>query len=209
LTKIPGVGSTFPKLNCQGVHKTTCLIMCTLVSTRVLTHSRDSPDSPTSLSHFVRLASVAGICQTVLRDAPDSPHLPSHFARTRRTRQHSPKAIFEKNVTRLAKFARVTCESREFGASSHCLVLVHVYLTSFFKLCLKGAGGYFIPPPPFCASMCLIYIIIVSSILPSTDFIITLYVSYRSLQKLIKKSNGVLKKTKKKKYLSQQSKFFS
>jgi hypothetical protein len=46
----------------------------------------------------------------------------TYFARTRQTRRHSPKAIFEKNVTRLAKFARVTRESRKFGASSHCLV---------------------------------------------------------------------------------------
>ncbi len=48
--------------------------------------------------------------------------LPNHFARTRQTRQHSPKAIFEKNVTCLAKFARVIHESREFGTSSHCLL---------------------------------------------------------------------------------------
>jgi hypothetical protein len=33
-----------------------------------------------------------------------------------------PKAIFEKNVTRLDTFARVMSESREFGASGHCLV---------------------------------------------------------------------------------------
>jgi hypothetical protein len=46
-------------------------------------------------------------------------HLPSWVARTRQTRQHSPKAISKKNVTRLNKFARVTHESREFGASGH------------------------------------------------------------------------------------------
>jgi hypothetical protein len=49
-------------------------------------------------------------------------HLPSTFARTGQTHQHLPKAIFEKNVTRLAKFVRVIRESREFGASSHCLL---------------------------------------------------------------------------------------
>ena len=48
--------------------------------------------------------------------------LPYHLPSTRQTRQHSPKAIFEKNVTRLDKFARVMGESREFGASGHCLV---------------------------------------------------------------------------------------
>ncbi len=50
-------------------------------------------------------------------------HLPSRVARTRQTRRHSPKAIFEKNVTCLAKFARVTCESRKFGTSGNSLVL--------------------------------------------------------------------------------------
>jgi hypothetical protein len=48
-------------------------------------------------------------------------------ARTRQTCLHSPKAIFEKNVTRLAKFTQVMSESREFGASSHCLLKMHLY----------------------------------------------------------------------------------
>jgi hypothetical protein len=50
-----------------------------------------------------------------------SQHSPSRVARTRQTRQHSPKAIFEKNVTRLDKFAQVTCESCKFGTSGHSL----------------------------------------------------------------------------------------
>ncbi len=54
-------------------------------------------------------------------DSPDSRHLPSHVAQTCQTCRHSPKAIFEKNVTRLNTFARVMSESREFGASGHCL----------------------------------------------------------------------------------------
>ena len=33
-----------------------------------------------------------------------------------------PNAIFEKNVTRLDTFAQVMSESREFGASGHCLI---------------------------------------------------------------------------------------
>ncbi len=51
---------------------------------------------------------------------------------TRQTRRHSPEAIFEKNVTLLAKFARVTRESREFGASGHSLVLLQYLLV---KIC--------------------------------------------------------------------------
>ena len=43
------------------------------------------------------------------------------LASTRQTRRHSPKAIFEKNVTRLDTFARVIRHFREFGASGHCL----------------------------------------------------------------------------------------
>jgi hypothetical protein len=55
-------------------------------------------------------------------------HSPNHLPSTRQTRRHSPNAIFEKNVTRLATFARVIRHSREFGASGHCLVF------SFFKV---------------------------------------------------------------------------
>jgi hypothetical protein len=49
-------------------------------------------------------------------------HLPTWFARSRQNRRHSPKAIFEKNVTHLAKFAQVLSESPEFGARGHSLV---------------------------------------------------------------------------------------
>jgi hypothetical protein len=58
-------------------------------------------------------------------------HSPSTFARTRQTRRHSPKAIFEKNVTRLVTFARVIRHFREFGASGHCLILLHFYDQDF------------------------------------------------------------------------------
>jgi hypothetical protein len=91
------------------VHKTKYLIMCTLASTRVLTHSQDLPDSST-------------FAEPLCEYSPDSPTFAKLFCKTCQTRQHSPKAIFEKNVTRLAKFARVICESRKFGASSHCLI---------------------------------------------------------------------------------------
>jgi hypothetical protein len=49
-------------------------------------------------------------------------HSPSRVARTRQTRRHALWQVFEKNVTRLDTFARVTRESRKFGASGHCLV---------------------------------------------------------------------------------------
>ncbi len=51
-------------------------------------------------------------------------HSPNHLPSTRQTpqtRRHSPKAIYEKKMTRRAKFARVVCDSHEFGASGHCL----------------------------------------------------------------------------------------
>ena len=58
-------------------------------------------------------------------------HSPSRVDRTRQTRRHLPKAIFEKNVTRLVKFARVLSESREFGASGHCLINIPMQSLQF------------------------------------------------------------------------------
>jgi hypothetical protein len=49
-------------------------------------------------------------------------HSPSRLPSTRQTRRHLPKAIFEKNVNLLAKFARVMSESCKFGVSSRCLM---------------------------------------------------------------------------------------
>ncbi len=80
--------------------------------------------------------SCTNICRGLASTRQTRRHSPTCFARTRQTRQHSPtcfawtrqtrrhwpKAIFEKNVTRLNTFARVMSESREFGASGHCLV---------------------------------------------------------------------------------------
>ncbi len=73
------------------VHETTYIIMCTL---GVLAYSHP--------------------CKTCR-------HSPSWFGRTHQTRPYLPNTIFEKNVTRLAKFGRVLTESRKFGASGHCL----------------------------------------------------------------------------------------
>jgi hypothetical protein len=67
-------------------------------------------------ANFANVASVDVVTRQNRR------HSPSRFASTRQTRRHLPKAILEKNVTRLAKFALVTRESREFGASSHRLI---------------------------------------------------------------------------------------
>ncbi len=81
-----------------------------------LANIRQAPccaDSPVSLT----------FAKPCYADSPNSRHSPSHFASTRQTRQHSPKAIFEKNVTRLAKFARVIRETRADFASSHCLAI--------------------------------------------------------------------------------------
>jgi hypothetical protein len=83
------------------------------------------------------LARLADICRAVLQDSPDSPTFAKPFARTRRTRRHLPKAIFEKNVTRLAKFARVIRESRKFGESSHCLVLNQKLFSKFLFYKMK------------------------------------------------------------------------
>ncbi len=65
---------------------------------------------------FPKLAkSILNTCQTCIRQNVA-------ICGTRQTWPHSPKAIFEKNVTRLDTFARVIRHSREFGASGHCLV---------------------------------------------------------------------------------------
>jgi len=56
-------------------------------------------------------------------------HSPTCFGRTRYILRHSPKGFFEKNVTRLDTFARVIIHSSEFGASGHCLVIIHFKLT--------------------------------------------------------------------------------
>jgi hypothetical protein len=64
----------------------------------------DSPDSPTFANQFGK-------------DSPDLPTFTKQFGRTRQTCRHLSKAIFEKNVTRLAKFAQVLSESRKFGTN--------------------------------------------------------------------------------------------
>jgi hypothetical protein len=62
----------------------------------------------------------------VARSRQTRRHSPSRVARTRQTRQHALWRVFEKNVTRLDTFARVTRESREFGASGHCLEIIEL-----------------------------------------------------------------------------------
>ncbi len=91
----------------------------------------NSPDLPTFANQFGK-------------DSPDSPKFTKQFGRTRQTRRHSPNAIFEKNVTCLAKFARVLSESHEFGASGQCLI---VSLFSFLGRLLTCLYIYFIISP--------------------------------------------------------------
>jgi hypothetical protein len=54
------------------------------------------------------LARLAHICQAFCKNSPDSPTF--------------TKDIFEKNVTRFAKFARVMRESGKWHVSGHCLI---------------------------------------------------------------------------------------
>jgi hypothetical protein len=59
------------------------------------------------------LARLADIRQAVLRGLARLADIRQRpFCETRQTRRHSPKAIFEKNVTHLAKFARLAPISR-------------------------------------------------------------------------------------------------
>jgi hypothetical protein len=50
--------------------------------------------------------------------------LPKQFWDACQTCQHLPKAILEKNLTCLAKFARVMRELSEWWARGHCLVFI-------------------------------------------------------------------------------------
>jgi hypothetical protein len=76
------------------------------------------------------LARLAHICQAVLLGLADI--CTSSFARTCR---HSQKVIFEKNLTLLAKFARVMIECGKWCASGHCLFFCN--LNSLKKFCSK------------------------------------------------------------------------
>jgi hypothetical protein len=85
----------------------------------------DSPDSPTFANLF---------CS----DSPNSPKFASGFARTRQTRRNLPKVIFEKNVTRLAKFMRVIRVTSAAFASSHCLCKNQSQIDSKLLVALHG-----------------------------------------------------------------------
>ncbi len=74
---------------------------------------------PTFANHFPRTRYIR-------------PTFANHFPRTRYIRSHSPKAIFEKNVTCLDTFARVICHFGEFGASGHCLIVFLSLLHSHY-----------------------------------------------------------------------------
>jgi hypothetical protein len=70
---------------------------------------------------FLKFAKFAKLAKNILNTRQTRIRQNVASCGTRQTRPHSPKAIFEKNVTRLTKFARVIRNSHEFGASSHCL----------------------------------------------------------------------------------------
>ncbi len=69
---------------------------------------------------FLKFAKFAKLAKNILNTRQTRIRQNVAICGTRQNQPHSPKAIFEKNVTRLAKFARVICNSYEFGAS-HCL----------------------------------------------------------------------------------------
>jgi hypothetical protein len=71
---------------------------------------------------FLKFAKFAKLAKNILYTCQTRIHQNVAICGTRR---HSPKAIFEKNVTRLAKFVRVILDTREFGPSSHCLILIN------------------------------------------------------------------------------------
>ncbi len=88
-------------------------------------------------------------CQTrrhspsrVARTRQTRRHSPSRVVRTCQTCRHSPKAIFQTNVTRLDKFAQVTCKSCEFGVSGHSLIATRVEL---LPIIYRFTGKLFLP----------------------------------------------------------------
>ncbi len=74
---------------------------------------------------FLKFAKFAWLAKNILNTCQTCIHQNVAICGTRQTRPHSPKAIFEKNVTRLAKFVRVIRDTCKFGASSHCLILIN------------------------------------------------------------------------------------
>jgi hypothetical protein len=71
---------------------------------------------------FLKFAKFAKLAKNILNTHQTCICQNVAICGTHQTQPNLPKAIFEKNVTRLAKFERVIHDSREFGASSHCLV---------------------------------------------------------------------------------------
>jgi hypothetical protein len=114
------------------VLKTTYLIMGPCANIRRVVRTRQTcQHSPRSV------ARTRQTCQhspsRVARTRQNRQYLPNHLPSTRQTRRHSPKAIFEKNVTCLATFAQVIRHSCKFGASGHCLKLIHLHFTIFIN----------------------------------------------------------------------------
>ncbi len=75
---------------------------------------------------FLQLKLSNGYSRAYLANVSTCRHSPTTFVRTRQTRRHLPKAIFFKNVTCLAKFARVLSESGKFETSENCLIKIQL-----------------------------------------------------------------------------------
>ena len=70
---------------------------------------------------FLKFAKFAKLAKNILNTCQTCICQNVAICGTRQTRPHLPKAIFDKNVTRLDTFARVIRHFCEFGASGHCL----------------------------------------------------------------------------------------
>ena len=94
------------------VHKMTYLIMCTLVSTRVLTYLRDSPDSLTFAKPFCEDSPDSPtFAKPFYVDSPDSPTFSKPFCADSpnlRTASASTRAF---TSTRQALFCEYSCKS--------------------------------------------------------------------------------------------------
>jgi hypothetical protein len=98
---------------------------------------QDSPDSPTFGKQFTEDSPYSPtFAEPFTEYSPDSPTFAKPLTEYSPDSPTFAKGHLEKNVTRLDKFARVIGESREFGASGHCLVILqfnHLYKVKQFK----------------------------------------------------------------------------
>jgi hypothetical protein len=101
------------------VHTTTYLIMHACANIRQEAWRLLAKLADIRQAMLRRLARLADIRQAVLRGLAKLGTFTKPFCEYS---PDSPNAVFEKNVTHLAKFARVIRETRADFASSHCLL---------------------------------------------------------------------------------------